>query len=92
MTKSGAGTMKLEDLTYPQYRSPNATLNNMIEGLLNFLHDKKFTEEQFNMIFQIPITHQIKCFLDKSLKSISKIKECIEKIEKYDLADDYRMY
>ena len=71
MTKSGAGTMRLEDLTYPYLRSPKATLDNMIEGLVDLIHDKKFTEEQFKMIFQIPITHQIKCFLEKSYSSMS---------------------
>ena len=70
MTKSGAGTMRLEDLTNPKFRSPDETLDNMIESMITVFHDEQFTEEQFTMIYQIPLTHQIKCFLDKSLKTL----------------------
>ena len=92
MTKSGAGSMRLEDLTNPKFRSPDETLENMIESLITLFHDKLFTEEKFTMIYQIPITHQIKCFLDKSFKTLGSIKECIGKINKADLALDHKVY
>ena len=37
------------------------------------------------------MTHQVKCFLNKSLKSASQIRGCIEKIEKSEIVDDKEM-
>ena len=68
---------------YKQLKVKDDAVDDMIAQLLTMLHDESLALMD---LLQIPTTHQVKCFLNKSFTSASEARKCIQKIEASQLA------
>ena len=62
---------------YKQLKVKDDAVDDMIAQLLTMLHDESLALMD---LLQIPTTHQVKCFLNKSIKRGREARECIRKI------------